>query len=185
MYSKILVPYDGSEPSNNALSHAINLAKMVTSTNSKESSLLTTDNRIATTSRSTPELVLLYVIEGIHTPPSFDYGMKIRVKSPLNNGEIKTTEEYLKEIYYNMKFKAMEMLNKKKIEYSTSNISISTDIIAGRRPADKIIEFASNNKVDLIVMGIRGLSGISRIKAMGSVSRSVAERAECPVLLVH
>jgi nucleotide-binding universal stress UspA family protein len=59
MYSKILVPYDGSEPSNNALSHAINLAKMVTSTNSKESSLLTTDNRIATTSRSTPELVSL------------------------------------------------------------------------------------------------------------------------------
>jgi hypothetical protein len=87
----------------------------------------------------------LYVIEEIHAPPSFDYGMKIRVKSPLDNEEIKTTDEYLKEVYYNMKFNAMEMLNKKKMEYSTSNISISTDVVTGRRPADRIIEFASNN----------------------------------------
>jgi nucleotide-binding universal stress UspA family protein len=185
MYSKILVPYDGSEPSNNALIHAINLARTVTSINSKESSMLTTDNTIATTSRLIPEVVLLYVIEEIHAPPSFDYGMKIRVKSPLDNEEIKTTDEYLKEVYYNMKFNAMEMLNKKKMEYSTSNISISTDVVTGRRPADRIIEFASNNKVDLIVMGTHGLSGIfKRIKALGSVSRAVTEKANCPVLLV-
>lgn len=112
MYCKILVPYDGSELSTNALSHAINLAKMVISTNNKNSSLLTTDNTITTTSRSSPpEVILLYVIEEIHVPPSFDYGMKL--ESPLDNGEIKTTQEYIKEVYYNMKFKAMEMLNKK------------------------------------------------------------------------
>jgi nucleotide-binding universal stress UspA family protein len=79
----------------------------------------------------------------------------------------------------------MEMLNKKKMEYSASNIHIHTDTVVGHRPADKIIEFASNNNVDIIVMGTYGLSGISKIKALGSVSRSVAERANCPVLLVH
>lgn len=121
--------------------------------------------------------MLLYILEQIRAPPSFDYGMKIR--------KVKTTEEYLKEVYYNMKSKAMEMLNKKKMEYSNSNILISTNVFVGKRPIDKIIEFASNNKVDLIVMGTHRLSGISRIRALGSVSRGVAERADCPVLLVH
>jgi hypothetical protein len=125
MYNKILVPYDGSELSNNALSNAISLAKLVMSANAKNSSLITTDNTIATTASrpsSSPEVILLYVIEEVHVPPSFDYGMKI--KSPLDNGEIKTTHEYMKEVYHNLKLKAMEMLNKKKIEYSASNILI-------------------------------------------------------------
>jgi nucleotide-binding universal stress UspA family protein len=179
MYAKILVPYDGSKPSNNALNYAVHIVKANISTSISESSLPSlpaTDNTI-TTIHSRPEVMLLYIVEQIHAPPSFYYGMKIR--------EVKTTEEYLKEVYYNMKAKAMEMLNKKKKEYSNSNISIRTNVFIGKRPVDKIIEFASNNKVDLIVMGTRGLSGISRIRALGSVSRGVAERADCPVLLVH
>lgn len=180
MYAKILVPYDGSEPSNNALTHAVHIVKANISTSISESSSPlpppAADNTIMTT-RSIPEVMLLYILEQIHAPPSFDYGMKIR--------KVKTTEEYLKEVYYNMKTKAMEMLNKKKMEYSNSDISISTNVFIGKRPVDKIIEFASNNKVDLIVMGTRGMSGISRIRALGSVSRGVAERADCPVLLVH
>ena len=176
MYAKILVPYDGSKPSNNALNHAVHIVKANIPTSISESpSLPATDNTI-TTIHSRPEVMLLYIIEQIHAPPSFYYGMKIR--------EVKTTEEYLKEVYYNMKTKAMEMLNKKRKEYSNSNISISTNVFIGKRPVDKI-EFASNNKVDLIVMGTCGLSGISRIRALGSVSRGVAERADCPVLLVH
>jgi nucleotide-binding universal stress UspA family protein len=179
MYAKILVPYDGSKPSNNALNYAVHIVKANMSTSISESSLPSlpaTDNTI-TTIHSRPEVMLLYIVEQIHAPPSFYYGMKIR--------EVKTTEEYLKEVYYNMKVKAMEMLNKKKMEYSNSNISISTNVFIGKRPVDKIIEFASNNKVDLIVMGTRGLSGISRIRALGSVSRGVAERSDCPVLLVQ
>lgn len=177
MYRKILVPYDGSEPSNNALNHAVHIVKTNISTSISElSSAPATDNTITMT-RSMSEVILLYIIEQVHAPPSFDYGMKIR--------EVNTTEEYLKEVYYNMKTKAMEMLNKKKMEYSSSNISISTIVLVGKSPVDKIVEFASNNKVDLIVMGTRGLSGISKIRALGSVSRGVAERADCPVLLVH
>jgi hypothetical protein len=59
------------------------------------------DNTIATTSRSSPpEVILLYVIEEIHVPPSFDYGMKL--ESPLDNGEIKTTQEYIKEVLFSL-----------------------------------------------------------------------------------
>ena len=47
-------------------------------------------------------------------------------------------------------------------------------------PSDKILEFAEKHQVNLIVIGSIGLSGFSRIKALGSVSRNVSERANCP-----
>ncbi len=52
-------------------------------------------------------------------------------------------------------------------------------------PAEIIIETAKRQKADLIVMGSRGLRGIARIKALGSVTRRVMEHSECPVLVVH
>ncbi|WP_415281101.1 universal stress protein [Candidatus Nitrososphaera sp. FF02] len=52
-------------------------------------------------------------------------------------------------------------------------------------PAEIIIETAKRKKVDLIVMGSRGLHGLARIKALGSVTRRVVEHAECPILIVH
>jgi nucleotide-binding universal stress UspA family protein len=33
-------------------------------------------------------------------------------------------------------------------------------------------------------MGTTGLAGISKFKAIGSVARSVSEKAKCPVMLV-
>jgi nucleotide-binding universal stress UspA family protein len=52
-------------------------------------------------------------------------------------------------------------------------------------PPEKIIEFAKNEQVDLILIGSVGLSELSKVKALGSVSRSVSEWAICPVLIVH
>lgn len=51
-------------------------------------------------------------------------------------------------------------------------------------PVEKIIEFAHKEKVDVIVMGNIGLSGFSKLKALGSVSRGGSERAEVPVMIV-
>ena len=52
-------------------------------------------------------------------------------------------------------------------------------------PVDKIVEFADKHKVDLIVMGSRGLKGISRfIRGLGSVSRNVSEKVKCTVMIV-
>jgi hypothetical protein len=45
------------------------------------------------------------------------------------------------------------------------------------------MEFANRHNVDLIVMGSRGLKGISRF-VMGSVSRNVSERAKCTVMII-
>ncbi len=52
--------------------------------------------------------------------------------------------------------------------------------------AEKILEYADAKKADMIVMGSSNrLRGISKIKALGSVTRKVSELANCPVLIVH
>ncbi|ORU00008.1 universal stress protein [Anaerovibrio sp. JC8] len=49
-------------------------------------------------------------------------------------------------------------------------------------PYEKIVDYATDNAVDLIVMGSRGLSLVEGI-LMGSVSRNVLEQAPCSVLI--
>lgn len=58
------------------------------------------------------------------------------------------------------------------------------EIITGS-PGDVILEFAKKKKISLIVIGSQGLSGIRKIKALGSISRKVSELATCPVLIVR
>ena len=53
-YNKILVPFDGSIPSKNALKEAVDLAK-----------------------QSKGTIFLLYVVQEISLPPHFDYGLKM------------------------------------------------------------------------------------------------------------
>lgn len=50
-------------------------------------------------------------------------------------------------------------------------------------PTDKIIELAKVEKVDMIIMGTQGTTGLARV-ILGSVADRVVRRAECPVLLV-
>ena len=53
------------------------------------------------------------------------------------------------------------------------------------QPAEQILRFVKNNEIDMIVMGSHRLKGLSKIKALGSVTRKVSESAECPVLIVR
>ncbi|MFQ5969597.1 MAG: universal stress protein [Nitrososphaerales archaeon] len=50
---------------------------------------------------------------------------------------------------------------------------------------DKIIDTVQKQEIDLVVMGSHSLIGVKRIKALGSVARSVSEHCTCPVLIVH
>ena len=36
-----------------------------------------------------------------------------------------------------------------------------------------------------MIIGNIGLGGLSKVKALGSVSRRLSEKASCPVLIVH
>ena len=50
-------------------------------------------------------------------------------------------------------------------------------------PADEIVRIAQSEKVDLIVLGSRGLTEV-RAFLLGSVSDKVSHHAKCPTLIV-
>ena len=51
--------------------------------------------------------------------------------------------------------------------------------------ANEILKIIRQNGIDLVVIGSKGLSGLSKIKAMGSVSRKISELSDCPVMIIH
>jgi nucleotide-binding universal stress UspA family protein len=61
-------------------------------------------------------------------------------------------------------------------------VAVETEVIEGP-PANAILGIAETRKPDIIVIGARGLSTWQGL-LMGSVSLSVTQRAECPVLVV-
>jgi len=51
-------------------------------------------------------------------------------------------------------------------------------------PTDRIIKYARDNEIDLIVLATHGRSGLGRL-LMGSVAETVLRKGECPVLAVR
>lgn len=64
------------------------------------------------------------------------------------------------------------------------NASINYEIkILRGEPAPKIVQYAQENNVDIIVIGSRGLNVLQEM-VLGSVSHKVAKRATCPIMIV-
>ncbi|AIF82964.1 universal stress protein UspA-like protein [Candidatus Nitrososphaera evergladensis SR1] len=172
MFKKILVPYDGSKPADKATRYAMDLAKAISR------------NSYADDDVAGCEIILLHVVPEIPASPVF-------IERPMSTskGEHIPLSEYVRRLYAEMKVHAAEMLEKKKKEIETflenRGTTVRTVVIIGDPVANKIVEQAASENVDLIVIGNVGLSGVSKLKTLGSVSRGVSERAPCPVMIVH
>lgn len=57
-------------------------------------------------------------------------------------------------------------------------------ILREGEPADVIVDVAEEEKVDLIIVGNKGMTGTRRF-VLGSVPNSVSHHAPCSVLIVH
>jgi nucleotide-binding universal stress UspA family protein len=51
-------------------------------------------------------------------------------------------------------------------------------------PAEKVVELAKKEKIDMIIMGAHGRKGLDRA-IFGSVADKVVQSAPCPVLTIH
>lgn len=66
-----------------------------------------------------------------------------------------------------------------------NGIKIKTEIIESSiSAADAIIKYAKEKNMDLVVVGTRGRSGVSKI-LLGSVASKVVTYSPCPVLVVR
>ena len=130
-------------------------------------------------SGSNTQVILLHITPHIPVPLTFErpvYSAKTGKSIPLT--------QYIQELIKEMEENASKMMEEVKKKYTNQEINIENVLLHGY-PSEKIVEFANKEKVDLIVIGSVGLSGLSKVKALGSVSRSVSEIAGCPVLIVH
>ncbi len=185
-FKRILVPYDGSKPSENALQQATQLSNLIVSSGNN-------DNNAS--HKQKIQIILLHVVEQVHIRiPSLYLSLRLIAGKPM--------KEFYEELYEEMKNEASKMLDdiKKGIELSMAvnskgntkvsfssalSITVIPQVIIGNQ-AEVIIDIANNKeKIDLVVMGSTGLKGISKIRVLGSVSRQVCENANCPVMLVH
>jgi nucleotide-binding universal stress UspA family protein len=143
--SKILVAVDGSDPSFNASTYAIDFAK-----------------------RNGAELIVLYIVSPV--PYSqFEYANIGRMK------EIESIE---------MEKAQREVVDKVKQKATENNVSVKTEVIIKYTSVVKeIVEYAEDNKVDMIVIGSRGVTGLKKI-LLGSVANGVVTYSHCPVLVV-
>ena len=124
---------------------------------------------------SNANLTLLHVTDPIEDPDSMIFGNNkelierarlMNIGKPTENGWNKRAKEKI------------EKLKELKIKSDSECLTGPT--------AEKILEYADAIKADMIVMGSSNrLRGISKIKALGSVTRKVSELANCPVLIVH
>ena len=159
---KLLVPIDGSKASENALEYAIKL----------QQNLLPNADK---------EIIILNVLPHIHVPLGFERPMK-----SLKTGETISLTDFIQEMNEAIKKEWIDKLSDIKKKYETSEIKIKSLIIGGISSiADNIISFADKENANIIVIGNIGLGGISKIKTLGSISRNVSEKANCPVLIVH
>lgn len=75
-------------------------------------------------------------------------------------------------------------VDKVKQKAMEKNVRVKTDVIIGISSIVKeIVEYAEKNKIEMIVIGSRGISGIKKM-LLGSVASGVVTYAHCPVLVV-
>jgi nucleotide-binding universal stress UspA family protein len=156
LFGKILVPYDGSKQAQNALNKAVYLGSLINDS----------------------QIVILYVVSEIKVPPIV-FDKKIR---DYKTREMTSISGYLRNLRKDARDIMENRLDDLVRKYKNS-VQIKAVITEGR-PEVKIIEYANNHQINLIVIGESGLRGISRFM-MGSVSRTISEKATCIVMIVR
>ena len=113
------------------------------------------------------DVILLRVIEPLLSNDAAVWAQAGYTVTEVEKKHKKDAEEYLKQI--------AEML-------SRAGVIARIEVVFGRA-AEAIMEYASEHKVDLIIISTHGRSGISRL-AFGSVAEKVVHNTDIPVLLV-
>ena len=148
VFSKVLVAYDGSDPSKRALDHAAKMAAMFEG-----------------------ELIILTVVPKVSVPVYSNAELGAQAM------DIASLQERMRENYGQSIKKAEE-----EIHSLYPHLKVDTIITEGR-PASIIVSEADKQGVSLIVMGSRGLGGITGW-ILGSTSRQVVDLCTKAILIV-
>ena len=91
---------------------------------------------------------------------------------------------FTKEILMAAREKGEQKLDKVKQKAIENTVSVKVDVIVSVTSIVKeIADYAKKNKIDVIVVGSRGMSGFKKM-LLGSTANGVITYAHCPVLVV-
>ena len=79
--------------------------------------------------------------------------------------------------------RAMEQIEKNYLGKTGDYKNALVRVLSGH-PASEILNFVEQEKVDLVVMGTHGFTGLAHF-FLGSTAEKVVRRADCSVLTVH
>ena len=149
LFSRILVAFDGSEPSKRALDIAAKTAAMFKG-----------------------ELVILTVVPRVTVPMFTEEGV-----GSLRAADIQDYQYKMKELYRKSLEKA-----EAEVKMRYPDLKFEALLLEGR-PSATIAEEAEKKDANLIIMGSRGLGGITGW-ILGSTSRKVVDQCTKPILVV-
>lgn len=156
MYKNILVPFDGSEPSQHALDAAITMSE----------------------SKETVDITVLEVAEPMDFDDSaFEVAARMAGLPKVDRSLLDTTRDN----YNNEMRKHVEEKIQDYFKNVPQNVSIHI-VVENGHPQEVICDYAESNDIDCVVMGRRGLGAIRA--ALGSVSFAVLRGVDLPVLVV-
>lgn len=104
--------------------------------------------------------------------------------SPPGQIRSKDTRKTLDQIKSTVKTSVESYLQKIQKDYVDSGVIVKGFVLEGDITG-KLLKFAEDRNIDLVIIGSKGLSGVSKIMTLGSVSRKVSELAKCPVIIVR
>jgi nucleotide-binding universal stress UspA family protein len=151
---------------------AITVRKVLVAIDGSSPSMDASEHAILLAAKYKAELIAVHVVS-----PDVRYGYLEDVITPGLPGA-------LKEVVLLAMKKGQMSLDKVKQSASESNLDIQTEVLIGADSVVKeIVHYAEEHKIDLIVVGTRGISGIKKM-LLGSTASGVLSYAHCPVLVV-
>ncbi len=91
---------------------------------------------------------------------------------------------YDNSVFIKHKTAAKKDLLKLEVIAKNKGIKSSSTIIVAQSIVKPLLSFAKSRKIDLIVMGSHGRTGLDKL-FLGSIANGVLNRAHCPVLIIR
>ena len=158
MFSRILIPIDGSEQSDKAMLIAVDIAL-----------------------QNKSYLELVHITQISEERIRFDQNVKEEKAYPLTNLSMK--DKIINEYYLHIIAQLKDLLKKKYEEAKkiAPGLEISTKLLEGN-PGEAIVKRSQEGDFDLIVMGSSGIG--LRKQILGSTSSRVVNDSNIPILIV-
>ena len=150
---------------------SLSIKKILVTIDGSESSKKAAEYAISLAKKYNAQLFILYVL---YSELGFAYSNLLGV----------TTPKAIKDVLETQKKDVQKWFNEIKNKLKTANISVVDKIIISASSiVGEIVGFADKEKIDLIILGTRGRTGLKKL-LLGSVAEGVVTYAHCPVLVV-